>query len=51
MKKKMGSAITDILPGLIIGILLLVLIMFTIFILQGKGAEFIERIKNILRGR
>jgi hypothetical protein len=51
LKNRKGSAITDILPWLIIAVVILVLSMITIFILSGKGIEFIDKIKNLFKGR
>ncbi len=49
MKKR--GIVTDYLPWLLIGLAILVILGISIFLLSGKGLEFIERIKNIFRGR
>lgn len=48
--KKSGSAITDVLPWVILALLLLVILMAAIFVLTGKGTELITWIKNVFRG-
>ena len=47
--KKRGI-ISEYLPWLLIGIAVLVVIMISIFLLKGKGLEFIDSIKNIFKG-
>jgi len=53
MKKKRNKAgiVSDYLPWLLIGLAILVIVMISIFILKGKGFDFIEQIKNLFRGR
>jgi len=46
-----SAIISDYLPWLLIGIAILVILTLAIFILSGKGMEFIDKIKNIFRGR
>jgi len=48
MKKE--GMVSEYLPWLIIGIVVLAIVMISIFILKGKGFEFIDKIKNIFRG-
>ena len=43
--------IADYLPWLLIGIAVLAIVMISIFLLKGKGLEFIEQVKNIFKGR
>ncbi len=43
--------ISDFLPWLLIGIAILVILMISVFILRGKGIEFIDRINDLFRGR
>jgi len=50
MNKKRGI-ISDYLPWMLIGLAILVILMISIFILKGKGFEFIDRIKDLFRGR
>lgn len=45
--KKRGSAITDFLPWLILGILFLALMIGVIFYLKSKGIDLIAQIKNL----
>jgi hypothetical protein len=52
--KKRGNGkgiVSDFLPWLLIGIAILVIFMISIFLLKGKGFEFIDRIKDLFRGR
>ncbi|MDD5012153.1 MAG: hypothetical protein PHQ66_00695 [Candidatus Nanoarchaeia archaeon] len=49
MKKK--GIISEYLPWLLIGIIILAIVMISIFLLKGKGFEFIDRIKEIFGGR
>ncbi len=54
MKKrdvKTGSAVSDMLPWLIIALAVLAILLFSIFIMKGKGFEFIDQIKNLFGGR
>jgi len=51
MIKKRGSAISDLLPWLIIALAVLAILMISIFIMRGKGIEFIDQIKNFFGGR
>jgi hypothetical protein len=50
MKNKRGI-ISEYLPWLLIGIVILAILMISIFILKGKGFDFIDKIKNIFGGR
>jgi hypothetical protein len=53
MKKKRGkhgSAITDMLPGLIIACVILVILVVTITILKGNGIDIIAKIKDVILG-
>ena len=50
MVKKRG-VISDFLPWLLIGIAVLVILLISVFILRGKGTEFINRIKELFRWR
>jgi len=43
--------VSDYLPWLLIGLAILVILMIMIFLLKGKGIEFIEQIKNLFKGR
>ena len=47
-KNKRGI-ISDYLPWLIIGIVVLVIILLAIFLLRGKGIALIDQIKNLFR--
>lgn len=47
---KRRGVISEYLPWLLIGIAILVIIMISIFLLKGKGLEFIDSIKNIFKG-
>jgi len=49
MKKR--GIISEYLPWLLIGLVILAIIMISIFLLRGKGFEFIDRIKEIFGGR
>jgi len=49
MKKK--GVVSEYLPWLLIGLAVLAIVMISIFLLKGKGFEFIEQIKDIFRGR
>jgi len=49
MKKKSG-VVSDFLPWLLIGLAVLAILLIGIFVLKGKGFEFIDQIKNIFRG-
>ena len=49
MKKKKGI-ISEYLPWLLIAIIILAIMMFAIFVLKGKGFDFIDKIKNLFRG-
>lgn len=53
MKKRFDKAgiISEYLPWLLIGIIILAIIMVSIFLLRGKGFEFIDKIKEIFGGR
>ena len=50
MNKKRGI-ISDYLPWMLIGLAILVILMISLFVLKGKGFEFIDRIKDLFRGR
>jgi len=47
--KKRGI-VADFLPWLLIVIAILVILMIAVFILSGKGLEFINSIKNLFKG-
>jgi len=49
MKKR--GIITEYLPWLIIGIVVLVIVFITIFVLKDSGIGIIGKIKNLFRGR
>jgi len=49
MKKR--GIVTEYLPWLLIGIIILAIILISIFLLKGKGFEFIDKIKSIFGGR
>ena len=51
MKKRRGSAVSDMLPWLIIALAVLAVVLLSIFIMKGKGLEFIDQIKNMFKGR
>jgi sensor domain CHASE-containing protein len=42
--------VSEYLPWLIIAVILLVIILLSIFLLKGKGFQFIDQIKNIFKG-
>ncbi|MBI2043510.1 hypothetical protein HYT25_03925 [Candidatus Pacearchaeota archaeon] len=48
MQNKRGI-ISDYLPWLIIGIVVLVIILLAIFILREKGISLIDKIKNLFK--
>jgi len=48
--KKKGI-VSEYLPWLLIGLAILAILMISIFLLKGKGFEFIDSIKNLFRGR
>jgi len=48
--KNRKGIISDYLPWIIIALIVLAIVMISIFMLKGKGLEFIENIKNIFRG-
>jgi len=50
--KKRGrkGEISEYLPWIIIAVILLVIVLLSIFLLKGKGIEFIDKIKNIFKG-
>ena len=50
MSNKRG-VVSEYLPWLLIGIAVLAIVMISIFLLKGKGFEFIDQIKNIFAGR
>lgn len=51
MKKRFNkkAIVTDYLPWLIIGIVVLAIVLISIFILKGKGLSMIDQIKNLFR--
>ena len=49
MKNKNGI-ISEYLPWLLIGLAVLAIMMVAIFLLKGKGIDFIQQIKNIFHG-
>ncbi len=51
MKKGEKGIVSEYLPWLLIALAILAIIMISIFLLKGKGFEFIEQIKNLFRGR
>ncbi len=51
MKNKKGELIWDELIPWIIGAIVLALFIFVYIILSGKGHEYIDYIKNVLRIR
>jgi hypothetical protein len=46
---KKGSAVSDMLPWIIIAVAILVILMVTIFVLKGNGTNLINQIKNLFR--
>ena len=50
-KGKKKGIVSEYLPWLLIGLAILAILMISIFLLKGKGFEFIDSIKNIFRGR
>lgn len=46
-----SGVISEYLPWLLIGMVILAVIMISIFLLKGKGFEFIDKIKEIFGGR
>ncbi|MEK6826967.1 MAG: hypothetical protein AABX99_00605 [Nanoarchaeota archaeon] len=50
MNNKRG-VVSEYLPWLLMAIAILVIVMISIFLLKGKGFEFIDQIKNIFGGR
>lgn len=49
--KSRKGVVTEYLPWLLIGIIILAIVMISIFLLKGKGFEFIDKIKSIFGGR
>lgn len=49
MKKR--GIISDYLPWLLIGLVVLAIVMASIFLLKGKGISFIDKIKDLFGGR
>jgi hypothetical protein len=47
--KNRKGVISEYLPWLLIAIAVLVIVMISIFLLKGKGLDFIDSIKNIFR--
>jgi len=43
--------VTEYLPWLIIGLAVLAIIFVAIFLLKDSGVSFIDKIKNLFRGR
>ena len=43
--------IADYLPWLLIALVILAIIMISIFLLKGKGILFIDKVKDLFRGR
>jgi len=50
-KNKIGSAVSDLMPFLLIALAVLVILLVSVFLLKGKGFEFIDQIKNMFKGR
>lgn len=48
---KKDGVVSEYLPWLLIAIAVLAIVMISIFLLKGKGFEFIDQIKNIFGGR
>jgi len=48
--KNHRGIISEYLPWLLIAIAILAIVMISIFIMKGKGIDFIEQIKNLFRG-
>ncbi len=42
--------ISEYLPWLLIGLAVLAILMISIFLMKGKGLDFIQQIKNIFHG-
>jgi len=42
--------ISEYLPWILIAVAVLAIIMISIFVLQGKGIEFIDKINSLFRG-
>lgn len=49
-KSKKGI-VMDYLPWLILGLLVLAVVMASIFLFKEKGVSFIDKIKDLIRGR
>ncbi len=49
--KNRRGVISEYLPWLLIALAVLAIIMMSIFLLKGKGFEFIDQIKNMFGGR
>ena len=47
--KNRKGVISEYLPWLLIAIAILVIVMISIFLLKGKGLDFIDSLKNIFR--
>jgi hypothetical protein len=50
-RKNSKGIAAEVLPWLIISLITLAILLVVAFILKGKGFEFIDRIKDIFRGR
>lgn len=50
MQNKRGI-ISEYLPWLLIAVAVLVILMIGIFVMKGKGVDFIDQLKNIFRGK
>lgn len=46
-----NGVVMDYLPWLIIGLLVLAVVMAAIFLFKEEGVSFIDKIKNLFRGR
>jgi hypothetical protein len=51
IKRAKKGIISEYLPWLLIAIIILTIVMISIFVLKGKGFEFIDKIKSIFGGR
>ena len=51
LTKNRKGIVTEYLPWLLIGIIILAIVMVSIFLFKGKGFEFIDKIKSIFGGR
>lgn len=51
LKKNCNGIVTDYLPWLLLGLIVLVILFIYLFVLKGEGESMIDRIKNIFSFR